>query len=149
MTSDPAGEPMLAICTVKDTNGQPISGVKIDIWETDSSGHYDVQHDDRGEPSERCVMESDEEGRFWFKQFQKAISSEAPESDGGLVAGWGQVEFEHGGVTSRRFTCLIGWKSVEAHYACKLTAPFTENIHWLMENGHVGVEMVHYAFKAI
>lgn len=67
MTSDPAGEPMLALCTVKDTQGNPVAGVTIDIWETDSSGRYDVQHADRSAPSERCVMVSDEQGRFWFK----------------------------------------------------------------------------------
>ncbi|CAJ2503514.1 Uu.00g109080.m01.CDS01 [Anthostomella pinea] len=67
MASDPKGEPLLCICTVKDTAGKPVAGVKIDIWETDSTGHYDVQHADRDEPSERCVMESDDEGRFWFK----------------------------------------------------------------------------------
>ncbi|KAH9905292.1 dioxygenase [Xylariomycetidae sp. FL2044] len=67
MASDPAGEPLLCICTVRDTAGRPVAGVKIDIWETDSSGHYDVQHADRGDPSERCVMESDAEGRFWFR----------------------------------------------------------------------------------
>ncbi|ORY60636.1 dioxygenase [Pseudomassariella vexata] len=69
MSSDPEGEPLLCICTVKDTHGKPIQGVQIDIWETDSSGHYDVQHEGRDEkgPSERCVMESDANGRFWFK----------------------------------------------------------------------------------
>ncbi|ROW10224.1 hypothetical protein VMCG_01671 [Cytospora schulzeri] len=67
MSSDPEGELMLALCSVKDTAGKPVPGVKIDIWETDSSGHYDVQHSDRGEPSERCVMVSDAEGKFWFK----------------------------------------------------------------------------------
>ncbi|KAI1141162.1 dioxygenase [Hypoxylon sp. FL0543] len=67
MASDPEGLPLLCICTVKDTAGRPVEGVKIDIWETDSSGHYDVQHSDRQEPSERCVMLSDSEGRFWFK----------------------------------------------------------------------------------
>jgi protocatechuate 3,4-dioxygenase beta subunit len=41
--------------------------VKIDIWETDSSGHYDVQHADREGHDGRCVMVSDEQGRFWFK----------------------------------------------------------------------------------
>jgi protocatechuate 3,4-dioxygenase beta subunit len=68
MSSDPEGEPLLCICTVKDMRGKPVQGVKIDIWETDSSGHYDVQLEGRDEkgPSERCVMESDEEGRFWF-----------------------------------------------------------------------------------
>ncbi|KAI1163928.1 dioxygenase [Nemania serpens] len=67
MSSDPKGEPLLCICTVKDTNGKPVEGVKIDIWETDSSGHYDVQHSDRSEPTERCVMVSDTNGHFWFK----------------------------------------------------------------------------------
>ncbi|KIH87377.1 hypothetical protein SPBR_05092 [Sporothrix brasiliensis 5110] len=67
MTSDPDGEPMLALCRVVDPNGKPVAGVKVDIWETDSSGHYDVQHADRDAPSERCVMVSDEDGRFWFQ----------------------------------------------------------------------------------
>ncbi|ROT41710.1 dioxygenase [Sodiomyces alkalinus F11] len=68
MSDDPEGEPLLALCTVKDTKGNPVPGVKIDIWETDSSGHYDVQHADRGGvPSGRCVMVSDSEGTFRFR----------------------------------------------------------------------------------
>jgi protocatechuate 3,4-dioxygenase beta subunit len=67
MTSDPAGEPMLAVCTVHDTQGRPVPGVKVDIWETDSTGHYDVQHADRQAPSERCIMVTDDQGRFWFR----------------------------------------------------------------------------------
>lgn len=58
---------MPAICTVRDRAGNPIPDVKIDIWETDSTGHYDVQHVERGGPSERCVMARDKQGRFWFK----------------------------------------------------------------------------------
>ncbi|KAH8907753.1 dioxygenase-like protein [Coniochaeta sp. PMI_546] len=77
MTSDPEGEPMLALCTVRDTQGNPVPGVRVDIWETDSSGHYDVQHADRGEPTERCVMVTDEEGRFWFKAI-KPVSYPIP-----------------------------------------------------------------------
>lgn len=67
MASDPGGEAMLAVCRVLDTRGQPVAGVKVDIWETDSTGHYDVQHAGREGPSERCVMETDAEGRFWFR----------------------------------------------------------------------------------
>ena len=67
MSSDPEGEPLLVVCSVKDTHGSPISGVQVDIWETDSSGRYDVQHADREAPDGRCVMRSDDEGRFWFK----------------------------------------------------------------------------------
>ncbi|KFY97661.1 hypothetical protein V500_01968 [Pseudogymnoascus sp. VKM F-4518 (FW-2643)] len=67
MSHDTNGDPCLVVCTIKDVHGEPISGVTIDIWETDSSGHYDVQHADRPGPDGRCVMRSDDEGVFWFK----------------------------------------------------------------------------------
>ncbi|KAH7176302.1 dioxygenase [Dactylonectria macrodidyma] len=67
MTSDPDGEPLLVVCSIRDAQGNPIPGVKVDIWETDSSGHYDVQHEVRDGPSERCVMTSDAQGEFWFR----------------------------------------------------------------------------------
>ena len=67
MSHDPAGEPCLVLCTVKDIKGNPIGKVKVDIWETDSTGNYDVQHAIRDGPDGRCVMKSNEEGVFWFK----------------------------------------------------------------------------------
>lgn len=67
MAHDANGEPCLVICTVKDVHGNPIEGVKIDIWETDSAGFYDVQHADRESPDGRCIMLSDKDGNFWFK----------------------------------------------------------------------------------
>lgn len=67
MSHDPQGEPCLILCTIKDSHGEPVPGVKIDIWETDSSGHYDVQYPNREGPDGRCVMESDDNGNFWFK----------------------------------------------------------------------------------
>ena len=67
ISHDPNGEPCLCICTVKDVAGNPIPGVKIDIWETDSSGHYDVQYAQRSAPDGRCVMRSQEDGVFWYK----------------------------------------------------------------------------------
>lgn len=78
MSSDAAGEPLLALCTVRDSSNRPISGVKVDIWETDSSGHYDVQYSSREAPSERCVMTSDVDGRFWFKAI-KPVSYPIPD----------------------------------------------------------------------
>jgi len=67
MSHDPQGEPCLVVCTIKDVKGNPIEGVKVDIWETDSTGHYDVQHAERDGPDGRCVMRSDKDGVFWFK----------------------------------------------------------------------------------
>jgi protocatechuate 3,4-dioxygenase beta subunit len=67
MSQDKNGDPLLVVCTVKDVQGNPVEGVKIDIWETDSTGHYDVQHADRSGPDGRCVMRTDDKGVFWFK----------------------------------------------------------------------------------
>lgn len=67
ISNDAGGDPMLVLCTVSDTEGRRIPGVKVDIWETDSTGHYDVQHSDRESPDGRCVMYSSEDGTFWFK----------------------------------------------------------------------------------
>jgi len=67
ISHDPDGEPCLVLCDVKDTSGKPIPDVKIDIWETDSKGFYDVQYPGREGPDQRAVMHSDEKGIFWFK----------------------------------------------------------------------------------
>lgn len=66
MSHDPKGEPCLVVCSLKDSDGNPIEGVKIDIWETDSNGFYDVQYDNRERPDGRCIMSSDKDGQFWF-----------------------------------------------------------------------------------
>ncbi|KAF5989359.1 putative hydroxyquinol-1,2-dioxygenase [Fusarium bulbicola] len=67
ISQDSEGEPLLVLCTLKDANGLPIPGAKIDVWETDSKGFYDVQHADRTGPDGRAVLTSDDNGDFWFK----------------------------------------------------------------------------------
>lgn len=43
--------------------------MKVDIWETDSKGSYDVQYESYdGENTDgRAVLRSNEEGELWFK----------------------------------------------------------------------------------
>jgi protocatechuate 3,4-dioxygenase beta subunit len=68
ISADPAGTPLLVACTLKTTTGEPVPGAKIDVWETDSHGKYDVQYADRGDNADgRAVVTSDAEGLFWFK----------------------------------------------------------------------------------
>ena len=64
---DPAGKPLLCLCNVRDTSGAPLEGVTIDIWETDSSGNYDVQREGPRDVDGRAVMKSDNDGKFFFK----------------------------------------------------------------------------------
>jgi protocatechuate 3,4-dioxygenase beta subunit len=69
ISADPDGETLLCVCSIKGTDGKPISDVKVDIWETDSKGSYDVQYESyNGENTDgRAVLRSDEEGKLWFK----------------------------------------------------------------------------------
>ncbi len=67
ISSDPQGEPLLVVCTVRDSLGVPLEHVKIDVWETDSKGFYDVQYADQEGPDGRAVLKSDKNGDFWFK----------------------------------------------------------------------------------
>jgi len=67
IAGDPDGQPLLVLGKVTDSAGQPIANVKIDVWETDSKGFYDVQYSERNGPDGRAVLTSDESGRFWFK----------------------------------------------------------------------------------
>ncbi|KAK9446663.1 Intradiol ring-cleavage dioxygenase [Limtongia smithiae] len=61
------GEQCIVICTVSDTKGRPIENALVDIWETDETGHYDVQYDVRDGPKCRGLLHSDKDGKFWFK----------------------------------------------------------------------------------
>jgi protocatechuate 3,4-dioxygenase beta subunit len=67
ISQDPDGIPMFVYCTIKDTSGQPVAEAKIDVWETDSHGFYDVQHADHEGPDGRAVLRSDKDGLFFFK----------------------------------------------------------------------------------
>ncbi|KAF3920120.1 hypothetical protein AA313_de0202276 [Arthrobotrys entomopaga] len=60
------GEPMLVICSLKNTAGKAIEGATIDVWETDGDGFYDTQYPGGVEPDCRGVLTSTLDG-FWFK----------------------------------------------------------------------------------
>ena len=61
------GEPCWVEGTVTDSDGRPIEGARIDVWEADADGDYDVQRDPGGEFSARAYLLSGPGGeyRFW------------------------------------------------------------------------------------
>lgn len=59
------GQPCWVEGTVKDTNGNPVPGARIEVWEADEDGFYDVQYID-GRVSGRGRLFADEEGRYSF-----------------------------------------------------------------------------------
>jgi protocatechuate 3,4-dioxygenase beta subunit len=62
--TDPQGNPLLVICKVRNLAGQPIENARIDMWETDYKGFYDVQHADHDGPNGRAALTSDKDGSF-------------------------------------------------------------------------------------
>jgi hydroxyquinol 1,2-dioxygenase len=61
-----AGEPAWVEGTVRDVDGNPLPGARIEVWEADADGLYDVQHDD-GRTYGRGRLVADDDGgyRFW------------------------------------------------------------------------------------
>lgn len=60
------GEPCWVEGTVTDTHGNPLAGARIEVWEADEDGLYDVQYD-AGKRSARGHLFSAADGsyRFW------------------------------------------------------------------------------------
>lgn len=60
------GQPCWVEGSVRDTSGGPVPGARIEVWEADEDGLYDVQYDD-ARVAARAHLFSDDAGcyRFW------------------------------------------------------------------------------------
>jgi hydroxyquinol 1,2-dioxygenase len=52
---------------VLSTSGEPLAGARIDVWQADEAGMYDVQYESLTDARARGHLLSDAEGRFWFR----------------------------------------------------------------------------------
>ena len=78
-----SGEPCWVEGSVVDTAGVPVAGAKIEVWEADDEGLYDVQHGD-GRTAARAHLYADDDGafRFWaIRPTPYAIPSDGPVGD--------------------------------------------------------------------
>lgn len=60
-----SGQPCWVEGTVTDTAGNPVPGARIEVWEADDDGFYDVQYTD-GRVAGRAHLQADDEGRYSF-----------------------------------------------------------------------------------
>lgn len=58
------GVPTIVSGRVLDLNGNPIAGALLDVWQADSSGHYDSQYPDASHLHMRGKFHSDKDGRY-------------------------------------------------------------------------------------
>lgn len=65
---DAKGEPMLVRGRILDTQGRPIAGARIDVWQANDEGFYDVQQQGLQPAFNlRGVFRTGEDGRYWFR----------------------------------------------------------------------------------
>ena len=60
-----AGTPCFISGSVLGADGEPVPGARVEVWEADEEGLYDVQHEG-GEVQGRGHLHTDHEGRFFF-----------------------------------------------------------------------------------
>jgi len=64
------GEPALFRGKILDPNGKPIANAKIDVWQSNDEGFYDIQDDSQPEMNLRGIFTTDASGEFWFKSIK-------------------------------------------------------------------------------
>jgi hydroxyquinol 1,2-dioxygenase len=65
---DQKGEPMLVKGRILAVDGTPLAGAKIDVWQANDEGFYDVQQKGiQPDFNLRGVFRTNEKGEYWFK----------------------------------------------------------------------------------
>jgi hydroxyquinol 1,2-dioxygenase len=59
------GQPCWVEGTVTDTEGRPVPGARIEVWEADEDGFYDVQYTDQ-RVAGRAHLNTDQDGKYAF-----------------------------------------------------------------------------------
>lgn len=62
-----AGLPCQVRGTVRGLDGKPVPNARMNVWQADAEGNYDVQYADLAHAQARGVLHADEQGRFHFK----------------------------------------------------------------------------------
>ncbi len=91
------GQPCWVEVTVRATTGDPVVGARVEVWESDEDGLYDVQHDDR-RTAGRGHLFTDETGgvRFWsVRPAAYPIPADGPVGDLLAAAGRGPMRPAH------------------------------------------------------
>jgi hydroxyquinol 1,2-dioxygenase len=81
ISQDGRGEPAIVMGRVLSTDGTPIAGALLDVWETDENGLYEQQDPEQPDMNLRGKFRTDSEGRYYFvgiKPVPYAIPNDGP-----------------------------------------------------------------------
>lgn len=92
-----SGQPCWIEGRVTTVDGEPVCGARIEVWEADAAGFYDVQHVGGGTYG-RAHLHSDDEGRYAFwavRPVPYSIPHDGPVGDLLAAAGRGSMRPAH------------------------------------------------------
>ncbi|WNE94043.1 intradiol ring-cleavage dioxygenase [Streptomyces luomodiensis] len=65
---DGEGEPCVFAGQVRSSDGTPLPGARVDVWQANGAGFYDVQQPEtQPERNLRGLFTADDDGRFWLR----------------------------------------------------------------------------------
>ena len=62
-----SGEPLFVTARVLSSDGKPVTGADVDVWQADEDGLYDVQRPELKHHQARAVLRTDNEGYLRFR----------------------------------------------------------------------------------
>jgi hydroxyquinol 1,2-dioxygenase len=65
-------EPTVVRGRILDANNKPIANAKIDVWQSNDDGFYDIQDTNQPDMNLRGIFTTDASGDFWFKSIKPA-----------------------------------------------------------------------------
>ncbi|HEX2547653.1 MAG TPA: dioxygenase [Ramlibacter sp.] len=72
LRSPTPGEPIFVTAWVRDTQGQPVQGARVDVWHTSAEGFYENQDPEQADMNLRGTFETDAQGCISFRSVKPA-----------------------------------------------------------------------------
>ena len=92
------GEWTLMHGRVLDPAGHPVAGARIDIWQADQDGLYDVQDPGMRPGDLRALLTTGEDGRYWFRTVKPCsypVPTDGPGGEWLRATGWQPMRPAH------------------------------------------------------
>ncbi|MCA1217426.1 dioxygenase family protein [Streptomyces sp. 8L] len=85
IAQDHVGDACVVAGTVRSADGTPLPGARVDVWQANGEGFYDVQQPDVQPPLNlRALFTCDDGGRYWFRSVvpsHYAVPRDGPVAD--------------------------------------------------------------------
>ncbi len=116
---DGKGEPAFIFGNVKNTDGKPIKGASIDVWQANDDGFYDIQQpEEQPDMNLRGIFSTKEDGKYSFKSVKPkhySIPTDGPV--GKMLSSTGRHPFRPAHL--HYIVSAKGYKSVVTHVFVK------------------------------